>query len=1562
MTTRSSAKSLFPLTDPEEILKNSRRQKRLDAAAGKNNSVTHHNLSDLPALPPSPTMSDTPETSSKAQDSSNAKPTTSLTLDDYLKGIMKLQHQSIDQANVDRSTIMESLKFERELRQADADRIARLEEAVLRMSVKSDPETQSTRVETGRIDLQRFRSSDGPLFLGPFQDVERFITWLRGVQIFLATKGVTHDDDKIQVVGGLIRETNTTAFYASGFDGFLGKPWADFKAKLIAFALPPNWRTTLRGKFKNLRMQNSESFLTYSTRSRTLQSMLNFELKTEAVSDFDLAESMTLGTNDLLQAEINNHQLLLQDPFVFSTYENRASGFWDGLVKRTAFLAKPRTNPAANSSTNSPQAGRLPKEEYLWRIRSFLDSQGKCHFCKKQCGSAPGKCAGPIDKSPIEIPASFTVPPKPSDYKPPRAKGLSQSSAGKATQPPAGRPTNRSASVAGVTESDLFPDLDEAAVSAFAAIDEELRATSKDEYVPPTTPRRLIIRLKAGDHYLLGLVDTGAEINLITERAVKKAKLPILDLLTPTRVTLALKDDTRSPVILKQFTRVNLMETHTKVDFKEVELSIGEITGNYDMILGTPFLSRFHLSVSISQHSLHCDETDQIVLDYRTIDAMIPKKIPSVPNEDNPVYPREESEEAVLKEFADLFPADIPAVSDEAELSGLFKDGSFPERMQNEDSKVRHKIVLTDPNAQINERQYSYPQKYMTAWRKLLDQHIEAGRIRRSSSQYASPSMIIPKKDPTALPRWVCDYRTLNSFTVKDRSPLPNVDELIRMVATGKVFSILDQTNAFFQTRMREADIPLTAVKTPWGLMEWVVMPMGLTNAPATHQARLEEALGGLINTICVVYLDDIVVFSDSFSEHEKHVRQVLQRLRSANLYCSPKKTQLFRHRIKFLGHWISAEGIQADNEKIAQILDWKSPSSAKGVKKFLGTVQWMKKFIWGLQKYVGTLTPLTSSKLAPKEFHWGPAEEKAFENIKRIMTSLPCLKNVDYKSDDPLWLFTDASGSGLGAALFQGKDWKVASPIAYESHLMTPAERNYPVHEQELLAVIHALQKWKMLLLGMKVNVMTDHHSLTYLLKQRNLSRRQARWLEILSDFDIHFEYIKGEDNSVADALSRKEITEGDGGVTRADIACVASLTELGSTLSDSIRTKIMSGYAEDNFCKSVKKVLPLRDDCAEVEGLLVIDGRLVIPDNGDLRRNLISETHIRLGHLGYLKTLVELRRDFFWPQMAKQVAKFVQSCETCQKTKAPTTAPTGKMLTPSFPRTPLSDLAIDFVGPLKTSNHYDMILTCTCRLSGFTRIIPCLQTDTAERSASRLFNGWLALFGAPQSILSDRDKTWTSHFWKALMEKLRVKFHMTTSFHPQADGRSERTNKTVGQILRSFTAKRQGKWLEALPAVEFAINSAVNVSTGYSPFELIFGRKPQLFPFSESSTEAPLKLTDWSKRREVAWQEARDALWTSRIKQAIQHNKHTKDRPPLTPDSWALLDSADWRGRHQGGVDKLKERFEGPYRVVRVSNHGQDVELELPEGDRRHPTFHISKLKSYHTPEDGEHMESWK
>ena len=400
------------------------------------------------------------------------------------------------------------------------------------------------------------------------------------------------------------------------------------------------------------------------------------------------------------------------------------------------------------------------------------------------------------------------------------------------------------------------------------------------------------------------------------------------------------------------------------------------------------------------------------------------------------------------------------------------------------------------------------------------------------------------------------------------------------------------------------------------------------------------------------------------------------------------------------------------------------------------------------------------------KRFPLGPTQ---FNKIKRLMTSLPCLKNVDYNLDNPLWLFTNASGSGLGAALFQGKDWKLASPITYESHLMTPAEQNYPFYEQELLAVVHALQKWKTLLFGMKVHVMSDHHLLVYLMKQRSLLQRQACWTELLAKSNLKFEYILGKDYSIADALSCKDNTD-DLSVMANEVSCIAAMSKFWNKLLEAIRAEIVLWYEIDLFCVYLQSTLPLRDNCAVLDNPIIIDNYLLIPATGNLCACLMDEAHLRLGHLGYLKTITELCRDFFWPKMARDVLEFVSLCKVCQKTKATTTSPTGKMLTPDFPQLPLSHISINFIFPLKTSNQYYMLLTVTCWLSGFTCIIPTLQKDSAKKMASCFFAGWITLFGAPATIISNRNKTWASKFWSSLISLLSICFHRSSASPPKS------------------------------------------------------------------------------------------------------------------------------------------------------------------------------------------------
>jgi hypothetical protein len=257
-------------------------------------------------------------------------------------------------------------------------------------------------------------------------------------------------------------------------------------------------------------------------------------------------------------------------------------------------------------------------------------------------------------------------------------------------------------------------------------------------------------------------------------------------------------------------------------------------------------------------------------------------------------------------EFPDLFPLELPPVV--------------------ETTSTMHHLKLINPALVHNQWEYAPARRYLEFWHRLLNQHVAAGRLRLSSSPFGSPAYIVPKKDPTELPRWVNDYRKLNANTIKDHTPLPLPDEGLQSCTGAKIWGKIDMTNSFFQTHMKEEDIKKTTVKIPWGLFEWVIMPMGLCNAPATHQRRINKALRDLIGQSCYAYLDDIVIWSDSDEQHRQRCRQVLACLRKAGLYCSVKKTDLATERVEFLGHVISAAGIEADPAKIAKIVEWSLP------------------------------------------------------------------------------------------------------------------------------------------------------------------------------------------------------------------------------------------------------------------------------------------------------------------------------------------------------------------------------------------------------------------------------------------------------------------------------------------------------------------------------------------------------------------------------------------------------------------------------------------------------------
>ena len=636
------------------------------------------------------------------------------------------------------------------------------------------------------------------------------------------------------------------------------------------------------------------------------------------------------------------------------------------------------------------------------------------------------------------------------------------------------------------------------------------------------------------------LIDCGSFLVLIHPNLVSRLELPVLSLLKPEQVSLALKDsESRLVTTVPTYSLINPSTLDNRWTSRTCKAVICPSLC-CDLVLGLPFLSHNRIVVDVYSRTAVAMDSNVNILDpcndlrtetsvksdpqtlslkaFHGICALFPDICP--PLSDSRVDPIRE----VKTKIRSVAAADeLLSLHTEfmKEYAHLFKPVPHTSALP---SDVYCTIELVDPSKKMTCRTYTCPRKFREAWKTVIDQHLANGKIRPSCSSFASPSFVIPKSDPKALPRWVCDYRALNANSRTDCFPLPRVDDILADCANGKIWAKLDMTNAFGQTLVHPDSIPLTAVSTPFGLYEWVGMPQGLKNTPSIHQRRVTAALRPLIGKCCHIYLDDIIIWSMTLDEHIVNVKAVLDALVVAQLYCNPDKTSLFTTELFFLGHSISADGIKADESKIRRIVDWPVPKSVSDVQAFLGLVRYVANFLPNLADHTRVLHTLTT-KEASKDFPpWKSSHQRAFEAIKGLVIGSDCLTTIDHVNPgkNKIFVTTDASDFCSGAVLAWGETWESAHPVAFDSMTFKGAELRYPTHEKELLAIVRALKKWRADLLGSSFQVFTDHGTLENFNSQKDLSARQARWMEYMSHYDCNIVYVKGEDNSVADALVR--------------------------------------------------------------------------------------------------------------------------------------------------------------------------------------------------------------------------------------------------------------------------------------------------------------------------------------------------------------------------------------------------------------------------------------------------------
>jgi hypothetical protein len=777
------------------------------------------------------------------------------------------------------------------------------------------------------------------------------------------------------------------------------------------------------------------------------------------------------------------------------------------------------------------------------------------------------------------------------------------------------------------------------------------------------------------------------------------------------------------------------------------------------------------------------------------------------------------------------------------------------------------------------------------------------------------------------------DYRALNSQTIKNRYALPRIDELLDRLYEAKVFSKIDLTSGYYQIMITPHSRYKTAFRTRYGHYEFNVMPFGLTNAPATFQTLMNDIFRDLLDICVIVYLDDILVYSNSLEEHDKHLRTVLERSRKHKLYGKLSKSKFFTTEIEYIGHIVSTGKIQPNPTLVKAIRQFLLPESIKSMQSFLGLANYYRNYIDNYSTLVTPLTDVLKSQSSTRPILWTMEMQHSFEMVKQKLSEYPCLKIADPNGDFEVTTDASEEAKAVGAVLTQD-----GHPVAYESKKLDKHQLNYPIHDKEMCAIMHALDRWRPFLLGKPFKVYTDHRSLVYFKSQTNLNQRQLRWQEKAADYDMEILYKPGKENHVADALSRIQI----------NILCPIPQRK--------IQDEIRKAYRKDKTLKELRKTIQGGGESVRFRienGLLYYrndeysDWRLCLP-RSQLREDIIHDNHNArvAGHPGLTKTYSNIARTYYWPGMAKDIRRHVQECDACQRTKRSNQPPAGNLRPMPIPPKPWSSIAMDFLGPLpKSANGNEIILVIVDRLTKMAHFVPTIRNYTSEIVANLFVKNVFRYHGLPESIVSDRDSKFTSHFWKALQKNLGVKLLMSIAEHPQTDGQSEAAVKVIQKMIRPFTICGDD-WEELLPTLEFAYNDTVHSTTKQTPFFLNYGRYPSGARRHDTSNVPNAEyFVDFILQLQQA---ARDAIQDAQLIQAQHANSHRIPAPHLTPGDWVLLK------RKKNTEDKLGLSYDGPFKVIELKGPNA-VKLEFPKNSLAHPTVNISRVRKYFgTPPD--------
>lgn len=901
---------------------------------------------------------------------------------------------------------------------------------------------------------------------------------------------------------------------------------------------------------------------------------------------------------------------------------------------------------------------------------------------------------------------------------------------------------------------------------------------------------------------------------------------------------------------------------------------------------------------------------------------------------------------------------------------------------------IQHDIDTGDTQP-IKMRPRRLPLARQAAADRALLEMQQAGIIEPSTSSWASPVVMVPKKTVDDW-RFCADYRPLNRVTKKDPYPLPRIDETLDTVAGSSWFSSLDLRSGYWQVPLSPKAKPKTAFITSGGLWQFKVLPFGLCNAPATFMRLMDRTLEGIPKTECVVYLDDILTHGSSFKTALGALRRVLERLLGAGLKLHPQKCRFMRREVTFLGHKLGDGGVHTIEEKVHAVMDWPTPGSVLDLKSFLGLASYYRRFVKGFSCIAAPLFNLLRKGVP---FKWTKECDKAFATLQRALVEAPVLSPPDINLH--FILDTDASSTGAGAVLSQVTPMG-ERVVAYYSRTFTKTETRYCVTRRELLAVVSAIRHFRYYLGGLHFTVRTDHSALQWLTSFKEPEGQLARWIEELQTYDFTVVHRSGAKHGNADALSRRPCHAGgcqycekreaaEEGKLKSVVSCAA--VGLGGQLSDLVPTAVEEAEweREQSQDADISPVLswmarqnrPPWEDIAlysrATKGLwsmfetLRLHGGVLQrgwkePATGEIRWQVVVPKSLKLrvlqathglpgsGHFGVTKTLRRLRQGFYWGQQRRDVEDYCRRCDICTARKGPTNRSHAQLQ--QFPvGTPMERVGIDILGPFpRTEKGNRYVLTAMDYFTKWPEAYS-LPDQEAETIVDALLDGMFSRFGVPDTIHTDQGRNFESRLFAAMCKQLGAHKTRTTPLHPQSDGLVERFNRTLAQQLAMVTAKHQRDWDNHLPLVLMAYRSVTQDSTSCSPALLMLGRevrtpaemvvgRPPDAPVDPPGPEYARKLQD---RLDSAHEFARAQLLRAGARQKRNYDVRARGRH-FPPGELVWVYSPQ---RKKGRCPKLDSHWVGPCRVL--ERVGEVVyRVHMTPGGRR-VILHRDRLAPY-------------